>query len=58
MPNIMHKCRGSVNDYVDKKRKLRFCRHKGPSIKYVVSVGGTGLAPDDLLHRPYLIKKR
>ena len=28
---------------------------KGPSINYVVSVGGR--PKDDLLHRPYLIKK-
>ena len=31
MPNKIHKCRqrGSVSDYVDKKWKLRFCRHNG-----------------------------
>ena len=30
----------------------------GSSINYVVSVGGEGGSPkDDLLHRPYLIKK-
>ena len=29
-----------------------------PSINYVVSVGGRGVSPkDDLLSRPYLIKK-
>ena len=38
-------------------------RPKGPSINYVVSVGkggggGRGGSPkDDLLHRPYLIKR-
>ena len=32
--------------------------HKGSSISYVVSVGGEGGSPkDDLLSRPYLIKK-
>ena len=30
----------------------------GPSINYVVSVGGEGGSPkDDLVNRPYLIKK-
>ena len=29
----------------------------GPSINYVVSVGGGGSPKDDLLHRPYLTKK-
>ena len=31
--------------------------HKGPSINYVVSVKGGGSPKDDLLNRPYLIKK-
>ena len=34
-------------------------RGQGPSINYVVSVGGKGGSPkDNLLHRPYLIKRR
>ena len=33
-------------------------RGQGPSMNYVFSVGGKGGSPkDDLLHRPYLIKK-
>ena len=29
----------------------------GPSINYVISVGGRGSPKDDLLHRPYFYKK-
>ena len=37
---------------------LILMEYRGPSINYVVSVGGKGSSPkDDLLHRPYLIKK-
>ena len=30
---------------------------KGPSINYVVSVGGSGVAPKTIFYRPYFIKK-
>ena len=55
-------CLKSTHWLLSPKRKWINCFFvsKGPSINYVVSVGGGGggVSPtDDLLNRPYLIKK-
>ena len=39
------------------QRNVLVTLFKGPSINYVVSVGGGGSPQNDLLHRPYFIKK-